>query len=253
LRAALESRDSDVFGALLADDVRWGGPEDTSETCHSREDVLKRLAGRSAAGVETTLLEVVPGANSMLVGFRVRRPEAGGSRRERTVYQVMTLRGDRIVDIRGYPHPEEAAAEADVALPKEQPRMRVQAVTPILNVSSLTDSFDWFAKLGWIKKLDWSPPGGEPSFGAVACDEFEIFLCLNGQGGRGRDGGVGNGGTGVWLSIWTNDVDAVHGTCLREGLAVVRHPQDETWGVREMHVQHPDGHVLRVSQAIHRH
>jgi len=25
------------------------------------------------------------------------------------------------------------------------------------------------------------------------------------------------------------------------------------WGVREMHVRHPDGHVLRISQTLSRH
>jgi hypothetical protein len=27
-------------------------------------------------------------------------------------------------------------------------------------------------------------------------------------------------------------------------------PTDEQWGVREMHVRHPDGHVFRISQGI---
>jgi hypothetical protein len=27
-------------------------------------------------------------------------------------------------------------------------------------------------------------------------------------------------------------------------------PVDEPWGVREMHVRHPDGHVLRISRGI---
>jgi hypothetical protein len=57
----------------------------------------------------------------------------------------------------------------------------------------------------------------------------------------------------VWLSIWTDDLDAVRATCLREGPTVLRPPLGEAWGVREMHVQHPDGHVFRVSQVIHTH
>ena len=27
-------------------------------------------------------------------------------------------------------------------------------------------------------------------------------------------------------------------------------PRDEAWGVREMHVRHPDGHVLRISHSL---
>jgi hypothetical protein len=70
--------------------------------------------------------------------------------------------------------------------------MHVSHLAPILNVSNLEDSFAWFAKFGWSKTWDWSPPGGSPSFGAVGSGRAELLLCLNGQGGRGRDGGLGD-------------------------------------------------------------
>ena len=53
---------------------------------------------------------------------------------------------------------------------------------------------------------------------------------------------------GVWMSMWVDDVDAVHGQCIEQGLEVTMRPRNEPWGVREMHVRHPDGHVFRVSQ-----
>jgi uncharacterized glyoxalase superfamily protein PhnB len=34
-----------------------------------------------------------------------------------------------------------------------------------------------------------------------------------------------------------------------EGLEITFPPTDEPWGVREMHVRHPDGHVFRISRA----
>ncbi|MCW3045460.1 MAG: SnoaL-like protein [Actinobacteria bacterium] len=40
LTSALEARDLESLGNLLAPDVRWGGEEDTPQTCHSRDDVL---------------------------------------------------------------------------------------------------------------------------------------------------------------------------------------------------------------------
>lgn len=55
----------------------------------------------------------------------------------------------------------------------------------------------------------------------------------------------------MWMSVWVDDVDAVHAVCVREGLEVMRPPQNEPWGVREMQVRHPDGHVLRIGQGIH--
>jgi catechol 2,3-dioxygenase-like lactoylglutathione lyase family enzyme len=120
--------------------------------------------------------------------------------------------------------------------------MDARGITPILNVSDLPASFAWFAKLGWARLWDWGDP---PDFGAVGSGECEIFLCQGGQGGRGE-------GLGVWMTIWVEDVDAVHRTCLAEGLEVTWPPTDEPWGVREMRVRHPDGHVFRVSRGLER-
>jgi hypothetical protein len=131
--------------------------------------------------------------------------------------------------------------------------VQARQLIPILNVSSLPESFAWFARLGWSKGWEWCPPGGVPSFGAVVSGEQTIFLCLDGQGGRGREGGIGGDGQGVWLSIWVDDVDAVHALCLRENVEVTHGPKDEPWGVREMHVRHPDGHVFRIGQDSHPH
>ena len=55
---------------------------------------------------------------------------------------------------------------------------------------------------------------------------------------------------GVWMSIWVDDVDAIHRRCLEQGLDVAWPPTDMPWGVREMHVRHPDGHVFRISRGI---
>ena len=133
--------------------------------------------------------------------------------------------------------------------------MIARGLTPILNVSNIRESFAWFEKLGWTKGWDWGDP---PTFGAVCSGECEIFLCLNGQGGRGksslaRTGGLGGSDDaegGVWMSIWVDDVDSIHAHCLREGLEVTFPPTDEPWNVREMHVRHPDGHVFRISKGI---
>ncbi len=123
--------------------------------------------------------------------------------------------------------------------------MKVRELTPILNVSSLPTSFEWFAKFGWAKHWEWCPPDGDaPVFGAVVSGTCEIFLCLDGQGGRGDQG--------VWISMWVDDVDAVHATCESEGLEVVAAPEDKPWGVREMHLRHPDGHIFRISTESHR-
>ncbi len=118
--------------------------------------------------------------------------------------------------------------------------MIAHGLTPILNVGDFDASVAWFKKLGWRKLWDYGDP---PTFGAVGSGICEIFLCLDGQGGRGGD-------NGVWMSIWVDDVDEVHRTCLEHGLEVTWPPTDEPWGVREMHVRHPDGHVFRISHGL---
>lgn len=133
--------------------------------------------------------------------------------------------------------------------------MLAHGVTPILNVSDMAASFAWFEKLGWTKAWDWGTP---PSFGAVRSGPSEIFLCLGGQGGRGRGAsphtfgpdGDQTGDKGAWMSVWVDDVDAVHRHCVAQGIEITFPPTDMSWNVREMHVRHPDGHVFRIGTSI---
>jgi hypothetical protein len=133
--------------------------------------------------------------------------------------------------------------------------MNAKGITPILNVSDIGASFAWFENWGWKKCWDWGTP---PTFGAVGSGECEIFLCQGGQGGRGKGANTATFGSdegeigdkGVWMSVWVEDVDAVHRECVAAGLDVTFPPTDMPWNVREMHVRHPDGHVFRVSKGI---
>lgn len=52
------------------------------------------------------------------------------------------------------------------------------------------------------------------------------------------------------MSIWVDEVDAVHRLCVEQALDVTWLPTDMPWNVREMHVRHPDGHVFRISRGI---
>ena len=105
--------------------------------------------------------------------------------------------------------------------------------------------------MGWRTAWEWCPPGSQqPTFGALSSGGCELFLCQDGQGGRGREGGIGGDGQGVWLSVFVDDVDLVFEVCQRHGMEVPQPPRDEPWGVREMHVRHPEGHVLRVGHSL---
>ena len=134
--------------------------------------------------------------------------------------------------------------------------MLAKGLTPILNVSDILQSFAWFEKLGWKKGWDWGTP---PTFGGVCSGSCEIFLCQGAQGGRGKSAlstTTGHDGEaadkGVWMSIWVDDVDEVHKHCMAQALDVTMPPTNKPWGVREMHLRHPDGHVFRISRGIER-
>ena len=96
--------------------------------------------------------------------------------------------------------------------------MKAEGITPILNVSDIVESFAWFERLGWRKLWDWGEP---PTFGAVGSGKVEIFLCQDGQGGRGIGTNKStftddDNDKGCWMSIWVDDVDAVHQNCIEQ-------------------------------------
>ena len=134
--------------------------------------------------------------------------------------------------------------------------MNPTSVNPILNISNFDESVAWFEKLGWTNNFRWGKP--ETTFGSVGAGDVEIFLCLNGQGGRGRGSNTStfntpedqNADSGTWMSIWAKDVDSIYKTCLEQGIEVTHPPESMPWNVKEMHIRHPDGHVFRIGEYI---
>jgi predicted lactoylglutathione lyase len=127
--------------------------------------------------------------------------------------------------------------------------MKIQNVTPILNVSNLQESFAWFEQLGWRKLWDFGDP---PNFGAIASGKAEIFLCQNCQGARGgpmHQEPWDNQAGSVWMSWWLDspaEVDKFYDQALKLGVIAPFPPTDMPWSVRECHIRHPDGHTFRV-------
>jgi catechol 2,3-dioxygenase-like lactoylglutathione lyase family enzyme len=108
-----------------------------------------------------------------------------------------------------------------------------ECVVPILNVKNLTASVEYYVKkLGFSKKWDWGNP---LTFGCVTRGKVEIFLC---EGAQGQPG--------VWMSIFTEDVDALHKEYKRSGAVIRLPPTNLPWGTTEMNVEDPDGHRIRM-------
>lgn len=113
-------------------------------------------------------------------------------------------------------------------------------MVPVLDVSDLTASLDWFGGLGWRTAWTWDDEDGRAVFAAVESGRCQVFLSLDDQGGRGD--------AGAWFAVFVPDVKAVAARAAEAGATVVEPPSDRPWGVREMRLRHPDGHVLRVVQ-----
>lgn len=117
VRFALESGDLDAIRDLLEPDARWGAPQGRGDAdCRNRDQIIAWWAGARATGARAVVTEVTTGAGKLLVGLDVTGAptarEAGGTARR---WQVLTLRGNRIADIRGFE--DRAAAVACAGVP----------------------------------------------------------------------------------------------------------------------------------------
>ena len=148
--------------------------------------------------------------------------------------------------------------------------MAVEKITPILNVSDIGASFEWFEKFDWQRSFSWNQGGligdgeqaagenehGPADFGGVCQGDATIFLCCGAQGSRGTlkpNQADDETRDGVWMTWWLgskSDVDRFHQIALDNGFVVAMPPTEEPWGVREFHLRHPDGHTFRVSCGI---
>lgn len=122
------------------------------------------------------------------------------------------------------------AAGAD---PQEQSPNRFESAVPIFNVKNVPASIAYYVEtLGFRKEWDWGAPA---TFACVYRDEVRIFLCQDGQGAAG-----------MWLSVFVADVDALYEDYRQKGAIIRQAPTNFPWGVREMNIEDPDGHRLRI-------
>ena len=105
-------------------------------------------------------------------------------------------------------------------------------VTPVLRVTDLAASIDSYVRvLGFT--MDWRDDDGN-SFASVSRGDCHLFLASGDQGHPGS-----------WVWIGVSDVDALHEELLAKGAKVRHPPTNYPWGSRELHVEDPDGNVLR--------
>ena len=105
-----------------------------------------------------------------------------------------------------------------------------EGVSPILRVSSLEASVDYYVRvLGFA--VDWQEPGVIASVSRGRCT---LFLC---EGDQGHAGG--------WVWIGVGDARALHSEYARRGARIRHPPTNYAWAL-EMQVEDLDGNVLRM-------
>ena len=97
LRSALEGQDLTILAGILDPDVRWGGEEDTPETCHNRADVLAWYGGLIDRGFRASVAAAAVEPDRIVLTLDVTRPGGGTSRN----HQVFRIAAGHVVDIRG--------------------------------------------------------------------------------------------------------------------------------------------------------
>jgi ketosteroid isomerase-like protein len=113
LRTAFDGADLTLLGSLLAGEVRWGGEEDTDDTCHTRADVLRWYTRLHDRGVRARVTEVLDEGDVVLLGLALTGHDTDPARAVPDhLFQVFHIVDGLVVDIRGFPDRADAAAFA---------------------------------------------------------------------------------------------------------------------------------------------
>jgi GNAT superfamily N-acetyltransferase/uncharacterized glyoxalase superfamily protein PhnB len=113
--------------------------------------------------------------------------------------------------------------------------MRFSRITPILYSSDVAKSIDYYINvLQFDNHWTWDDPA---TFGGVSKNAVDIFFCKECQGSPG-----------TWLAIMVDNVDNYYESIKAKGADIPYPPETKEWGLREMLVKDPDGHIIRFGQ-----
>ena len=112
---------------------------------------------------------------------------------------------------------------------RDIPKTRFEGAEPILRVTDMRASLHYYVDVLGFRSVDW----GSDDFTAVNRDTAGIYLC------RGAQGCLG-----TWAWIGVEDVQALYDEYRASGAKIRRAPRNYRWAL-EMHIEDPDGHVLR--------
>jgi predicted enzyme related to lactoylglutathione lyase len=108
-------------------------------------------------------------------------------------------------------------------------RVEFEGTAPILRVEDMARALHFYCELLGFRKAEW----GDDDFTSVNRDGAGIYLSCGAQG-RG----------GAWAWVGVNDAAALHEEYVAKGVNIRMPPRNFPWAL-EIHVEDPDGNVLR--------
>lgn len=109
-------------------------------------------------------------------------------------------------------------------------RVHFESCEPILRVENMEASLKFYVDLLGFKNAPW----GNNDFTHVSRDQAGIYLCRQSQG-MGK----------AWVWVGVGDAEKLHAEYLGRGVKIRMPPTNFPWAL-EIHVEDPDGNVLRL-------
>ena len=107
---------------------------------------------------------------------------------------------------------------------------RIEHIDPILNVADISKSLAFYVDILGFTNAEW----GDTHFTCIQRDHKSIYLCKDGQG---------MSGTWIWMGF-DGDIFELYEKLLAKQVTIKLPPTNFSWAY-EMHIQDPDGHILR--------
>ena len=108
--------------------------------------------------------------------------------------------------------------------------IRVEGIQPILRVRDMNASRVFYKDILGFEEAEW----GTDDFTSMNRENAGIYLCKGAQG---------NPGTWIWIGF-DGDIFKLYETLTSKRVVIIKPPTNYSWAM-EMHVEDPDGHVLR--------
>ena len=106
----------------------------------------------------------------------------------------------------------------------------IENIQPILSVKDMAASRHFYKDILGFEEAYW----GTDAFTSISRDHSGVYLCKSGQG---------NPGMWIWIGF-DGDIERLHRELAAHDVTIRLAPTNYSWA-RELHVEDPDGHVLR--------